>query len=124
MAARWSGSAHPPAWRSPRSIRRSGHSAAGSASDGSWPWAMSSASWPGSGCSAGTRTDPRAAGGLADALLSANVMIRLVKVGAALLLLGMLAAIAGFWIGIPYLERRWTDFHPTREILARPWDLP
>jgi pimeloyl-ACP methyl ester carboxylesterase len=50
-------------------------------------------------------------------------VIRLGKIIAALLLLIVLAGGAGIWLGIPYLERRWT-FQPVKESPQKPWDLP
>jgi pimeloyl-ACP methyl ester carboxylesterase len=51
-------------------------------------------------------------------------MTRLARILTALLSLITLGTIVGVWIGLPYLERRWSDFPPAKEILEKPWDLP
>lgn len=50
-------------------------------------------------------------------------MTRAARLLSVVLWLFALASAAGIWIGIPYLERRWT-YIPVKESPEEPWELP
>lgn len=50
-------------------------------------------------------------------------MVRLAPILAVVLLLTAMAGAIGVWVGIPYLERRWT-FFPVRSASADRWQMP
>ena len=56
-------------------------------------------------------------------MLWSTILNRLGGILATVLLLVVIGAAAGVWIGVPYLERRWL-FFPVKESREQPWQVP